>query len=266
MIADDAKIGARVLAPWGSTYRVHRVDGGRVVLADLDRPSAYVIRAVDRLGDLVLEVPRIPVSDSPGPTHAAAGSHARPSPPSGGAAAGNVAELHDGPGRIPRAVAAAPHLSPAPRLVLGAIPPGQPYSSTLGLPYWAPCLSRAIGEDGAPTADPHAWYARNAASAEDRASWHCPTCRDEFAGDAEGASTAIAAPAPVAAPPAPPLRIGPPRPIWLRPGLAAEVAAELLEWWHERAAIVEFDGGEPRPVADAIAYELLLAREERSAA
>lgn len=50
MIAADATPGARVRAPWGSTYRVHRTDGATVVLADVDRPSAFVLRAIDRLG------------------------------------------------------------------------------------------------------------------------------------------------------------------------------------------------------------------------
>lgn len=36
-------IGQRFTATWGSRYAVHRIDGDRVVLRDLDRPSACVI-------------------------------------------------------------------------------------------------------------------------------------------------------------------------------------------------------------------------------
>ena len=47
MIAPE--IGARFTATWGSRYAVHRIDGDRVVLRDLDRPSACVIPTLAEL-------------------------------------------------------------------------------------------------------------------------------------------------------------------------------------------------------------------------
>lgn len=222
--------GANVRAPFG-TYRVHRVTAAEVVLQDLERPTAFVVRRADQVADLEV-VAAIAIAAAP-----RARAAAPPAP--------------IGRGALPW------------RLTLGASPPGAGFCSLLPFGYWAPCLTRSIGEDGKTTAEPHLWWI---ATWGRDGSLFCPACAD--------ARAAIPAAAPIAAP----VRMAPEqaaddhpdeitparqpwgttRPIWAEPEHRAR-AAELRERWEERAAILECLGGETRERADHIAYEMLVA-------
>jgi hypothetical protein len=103
--------------------------------------------------------------------------------------------------------------------------PGGSYHSLPGVETlsWRPCLSRSYEGDG-----PHAWFIGSSLEV----TLLCPACR--------------------------PTPWHPGRPVWF----GEPDAAALIEWYEERAAIVEFDGGVSRGAAEVQAYRALVARFE----
>jgi hypothetical protein len=103
-------IGATVRASFG-TYRVHRVTAAEVVLQDLERLSAFVVRRADQLGDLEIVTPAAIAIAAPPPARAR--------------------------GALPWPT------------TLGASRPGAGFCSLLPGGYWTPCLRRGVEEGSA---------------------------------------------------------------------------------------------------------------------
>jgi len=150
----------------------------------------------------------------------------------------------------------------APRTTLGAIRPGEGYCSVGAPPYWMPCWSRGVDLDGAAIADTHAWFVTTArgTSAYMTPEQLAPNPAPAPMDTARAASAiafmvralgAWAARVPLRAP------WGDVQPVWGRLEHRAR-AAELREWFGERAAIFEYDAGRSRPHAEHLAYAELL--------
>lgn len=136
-------------------------------------------------------------------------------------------------------------MTPSPaRLTLGAIRPGSSYYSAGGVPsdppYWIGCMTRTeeSGEGGEHAGEPHCYFIKR--------SWEvtvfCPTCRPD--------RNEIRQPPPW----------GDTLPLWKDPGISEKKAAALEDWYQERAAIMEYDGGMSRWEAERAAYWLLMER------
>jgi hypothetical protein len=130
----------------------------------------------------------------------------------------------------------------APPETLGARRPGGSYHSVPDVEtwYWRPCLTPAHGE-----ATPHCWFIASSRII----SLYCPTCRPTRI--VVGETFVVRAPA---------TPWHPGRPVWE----GARNAADLREWYEERAAIIQYDGKVTRAAAEDQAYRQLLLRIENA--
>ena len=258
-------------ADWGR-YRVHRDDGHQVVLADLDRPHAYVIVDQDKLASCYR--PREELTDAATP--------ARTEPVQ---QRDLDLDLHDD-----RAPASARRVY-APAVTLGAIRPG---ASKVSVPdrllqYWLPCATPMDGGEGGP----HLWFIADNLDPH----IYCDACRDarprrpappeaaSIPADHPRAQTwslwswattahqaphvavveepSVARVNPLPAPSPTPGRLpwadDPDGPIWTWKEVGPLARAAALEAFGERAAIHEYDGGLSREEAEHLAYARLLA-------
>lgn len=122
-------------------------------------------------------------------------------------------------------------------LTLGAVRPRRglvtvPGRETL---YWLPCLTRAEG-----SGEPHALFITSNLAPRLR----CPACRPERA------------PPPVIEFVGPSLPWGDGPPAWELDG----APLGLEEVWRERAAVLEYEAGHPRAVAELLAYREISKR------
>lgn len=130
-------------------------------------------------------------------------------------------------------------------LTLGAIRPRRGAISIPGREtlYWLPCLTRAEG-----SGEPHATFITSSIAPRIR----CPACRP-------GGTPAIAPPAdppPVIEFVGPSLPWGAGPPAWELDG----APLGLEEVWRERAAVLEYEAGHPRAVAELLAYREITRR------
>ncbi len=129
-------------------------------------------------------------------------------------------------------------------MTLDASRPGGSYWSVPDVEthYWRPC--KELANDGS---GPHVFFIASNLIL----SFYCPACRPRRIVIGDGFS--------VAAPVAP---WGAGAPIW--EGLST--APKLIEWYEERAAIMEHEGGLPKAAAQHQAYQLLVTKLKTAAA
>lgn len=140
-----------------------------------------------------------------------------------------------------------------PRTTLGAHQPGTSYWSVgdaaVDPPYWLGCLTRSEAEKEPDAASdmpiPHVYFITTAEAAR----VFCDACQPP--------RIARPKPTPAQAAPTPTAPSGPPwgsgEPVW-----HVQQRPALLEWWEERAAIIEYEAGLDRHAAEHAAYQLLL--------
>lgn len=203
---------------------------GRLNLQDLGNRLAFVLRDPQRIADLEIEIEAEPTDLEV--IHVSRSAPTAAAPPTPTTRAAGVEHLSP----VPVGYVMPPALE-----TLGAVQPGRTLCTAPNneVFYWRPCIARSEIEPG----EPHAHFIASNLIIN----MYCPACRPNRIRIVDAFQV------PKVLPP-----WGAGDAIWdLTGGAKGE---KLREWYEERAAVMEYEGGLPRPAAQDQAYSLLLAR------